>query len=102
MTNPLPIEAALLVCCAADVEQLCVIGRRQPRPFLVIKLRPAALASSIATDAAKVAIAANVAAVNKTSPGITRPARLSAAHASSAVALSPVRGQAARSQMAAH
>ena len=38
MTNPLPIEAALLARCSDHTKVLCVFGQRQPTPRLVVQL----------------------------------------------------------------
>ena len=40
MTNPLPIEAALLARCPDHLQGLCVFGQRLPSPALVAQLHP--------------------------------------------------------------
>lgn len=41
MTNPLPIEAALISMCGDYICQLCVIGNRQSAPFVILAAQPA-------------------------------------------------------------
>ena len=64
MTNPLPIEAALYAKCADVVHALCLVGQQQPRPFLVVELKPDAERAK-----ATAALAPHLAAVNATQPG---------------------------------
>ncbi|KAL1529311.1 hypothetical protein AB1Y20_000265 [Prymnesium parvum] len=64
MTNPLPIEAALHAQCAHVASALCLIGQRQPRPFLVIEPK-----QGVAPDAARAAVIAALPSVNAAQPG---------------------------------
>ena len=64
MTNPLPIEAALYAKCADVVHALCLVGQQQPRPFLVVELKPGAERAK-----ATAALAPHLVAVNATQPG---------------------------------
>ena len=46
MTNPLPIEAALLAKCVDHVKMLCVFGQKRPTPMLVAQLHEEAYRES--------------------------------------------------------
>ena len=39
MTNPCPIESALLAICDSLVSKVCVLGQGQPKPFMVVEIR---------------------------------------------------------------
>ena len=69
MTNPLPIEEALLASCAEHVAKLCVIGKQRASPYVVLQpCNPAAYA----TDMSRTHVARAVHALNTTLPSYSR------------------------------
>ena len=69
MTNPLPIEEALLASCAEHVAKLCVIGKQRASPYVALQpCNPAAHA----TDVSQAHVARAVNALNTTLPSYSR------------------------------
>ena len=69
MTNPLPIEEALLGKCSQYVARLCVIGRQRAHPFVVLEPRDEL---GLAMSAARDRVARAIDELNATLPGYSR------------------------------
>ena len=69
MTNPLPIEEALLGKCSQYVARLCVLGRQRTHPFVVLEPRDEL---GFALSAARDRVARSIDELNATLPGYSR------------------------------